>query len=77
MKGMGVQWIGLAIAAAGLIFWYSTPGDVIVAPIVVIVLGLAVTGVGWLLQRGGENSDLNDLTHRTRATREDDPTPEA
>ncbi len=50
--------IGIIVVILGGFYWYGSPNDVIVGPIVVVLIGLAVIGVARWRHR--------DYTHRPR-----------
>jgi len=62
--------VGLIVFAVGLIVWYSTPGDVVVGPIIIMVVGAVIAGVAWLAGRAQDAKSTSDLADRVRAERE-------
>ncbi|WP_075891653.1 hypothetical protein [Actinomyces provencensis] len=58
--------VGAVIVGIGLVYWYSTPSDVIVGPIVVMVLGLVIAGGARLLAKSEEDSSTHELAETLR-----------
>lgn len=58
--------VGIIIFAGGVIFWFSTPGDVIVPPLIVIAIGAALTGIAHLMQRSHDADSTRRLVESTR-----------
>ncbi|MGN8025471.1 FHA domain-containing protein [Microbacterium sp. 22242] len=64
-----VQIVGGVVVAGGLIFWYTTPSNVTVGPIMVIVLGAVIAGVGFLLGRRANSAAADELAAKLRRER--------
>lgn len=62
--------VGTVIALIGLIYWISTPGDVLVGPLVVIVIGAAIVGGAKLSDRSKEDESARGLMEELRSERE-------
>lgn len=64
-----VQIAGGVVFASGLIFWYTTPGNVVVGPILVILLGAVIAGIGFLLGRRANSAAADQLAAKLRQER--------
>ncbi|MDQ4213449.1 FHA domain-containing protein [Microbacterium capsulatum] len=64
-----VQIVGGAIAVGGLIFWYATPSNVTVGPILVLVFGGVIAGIGFLLGRRANSAAADELAAKLRQER--------
>lgn len=64
-----VQIAGGAVVAGGLIFWYATPGNVVVGPLLVVLLGAVTAGVGFLLGRRANSAASDELATKLRQER--------
>lgn len=62
--------VGFVVIAIGGIYWYSTPADVVVGPIAVMLIGLAIAGVAALNRRGQSEQAANELAEKVRKERE-------
>lgn len=65
-----VEIVGAIVFIIGIVFWYATPGDVIVPPIIVMLVGIAGAGIPWLIRRNEANRSTDELAARLRAERE-------
>lgn len=74
-----LEFCGLGVAVIGIVVWYSTPSNVIVGPILIVLAGLALSGIGWLIGKKVDAASTNTLADRIRAEREqqDSSRPEA
>ena len=64
-----VQIVGGVILVAGLIFWYATPSNVTVGPLLVILLGAVVAGVGFIIGRNAGRAAADELAAKLRNER--------
>lgn len=64
--------VSLVVVAIGAILWYTTPGDVIVGPLLVLGVGAAGAGVAHLVRRKQSEQSMNELADRVRTERERD-----
>ncbi len=62
--------VGCVLAVGGVIYWYSTPDDVVLGPLAVVFLGLAIAGVGIWMRRGEEKAGVDELKSRIAQERE-------
>ncbi|GAB6859505.1 FHA domain-containing protein [Microbacterium xylanilyticum] len=68
-SGRIAQIVGGIILVAGFIFWRVTPVDVVVGPILVMVLGAIIAGVGFLMVRSANSAAADDLAAKLRRER--------
>ncbi len=64
--------VSLVVVAIGVIVWYSTPGDVIAGPLLIIGVGAVGAGIAYLVRRRQSEQSTNELADRVRAERERD-----
>lgn len=62
-----IEIVGGVVVIAGIVFWYATPGDVIVPPIIVIVIGVAIAGIAHLMQKQIDKVATERLVEQARA----------
>lgn len=62
---------GAILAFLGIIFWYSTPSNVVVAPLLVIGVGGVLAGVPWWVKRQQSDQCVQDLTKKLESEREE------
>jgi uncharacterized membrane-anchored protein len=68
----------LVVFVIGIIVWYSTPGDVIVGPVLIMIIGAVGAGIAWLVRRSQNTRSTSELADRVRAERmRDQKGPEA
>jgi hypothetical protein len=65
-----IEVTGLVVFLGGLVFWFATPGDVIVPPIIVMLIGGAVAGVGWLVDRNQSAARARRVVAQVHAERQ-------
>ncbi|MBS1907170.1 MAG: FHA domain-containing protein [Actinobacteria bacterium] len=64
-----VQIAGGVVFVGGLIFWYTTPGNVVVGPLLVVLLGAVIAGIGFLLGRRANSAAADELAAKLRQER--------
>ncbi|NLI86212.1 MAG: hypothetical protein GX440_12670 [Propionibacterium sp.] len=68
LRGMEIG--GTVVVLIGIIFWYSTPSDVVAAPIMVILVGAVLAAIPWWVKRNQSDQSANELAQKVRAERE-------
>lgn len=66
----GMEIAGTIVIVLGLVFWYSTPTDVVVAPLMVLGVGAALAGIPWLLKRKQSDESVHELAQKLQSERE-------
>lgn len=64
-----VQIVGGVILVIGLIIWYATPSNVTVGPLLVMLLGAVVAGVGFIIGRNAGRAAADELAAKLRNER--------
>ena len=68
LRGMEIG--GTVVVLIGIIFWYSTPSDVVAAPIMVILAGAVLAAIPWWVKRNQSDQSATELAQKVRAERE-------
>ncbi len=56
----------LVVFLIGGFYWYSTPDDVIIGPLLVIAVALALAGAAWYRKKQGDQKDTDELAEKYR-----------
>ena len=56
----------LVVFLIGGFYWYSTPDDVIIGPLLVIAVALDLAGAAWYRKKQGDQKDTDELAEKYR-----------
>lgn len=68
-----IGYLGAAVIVGGLIYWFATPGDVILGPALVVGVGMLIAGGSHLLEKSREQRRLDDFSSRLHEKPDDTP----